>query len=132
MTNESYQYSRNPLVREGFNLRERLNVYTGAAIGAMIPIIGLKYVLSSGYDNNNLGAEAVAWLTSLVINFSPGLFSQPPIPLFGGVFGAVIGGLGASNLRDKREEKERLRRISTEVILPINLEEIAENNEELK
>jgi hypothetical protein len=88
----------------GYTLRERMNIYVGTAIGAIAPIVGVKYLIS--LDNNSFGDEVASWLVSLAINLSPMLFKQLPIPAYGAAVGAAFGTLGAYQLRDKREIRE--------------------------
>ncbi|MFA5857361.1 MAG: hypothetical protein WC867_08415 [Candidatus Pacearchaeota archaeon] len=116
MTNKTDEY--------GYNLRERMNLYVGTALGAIAPVVGLKYLIS--LDNNSLGDEVACWLVSLAINFSPLLVKQPPLPLYGSAVGAAFGMIGANNLRQRREEREEKYHLQNnlEKVIDVNFKEI--------
>jgi hypothetical protein len=91
---------------EGFNLRERLNIYGGMALGALIPTAIIKYALTaSGAINpqNTLG-EILSWGISAIGSMP---FTVAPISTIAG--GLTVGYLSARDLKHKRHEKERKR-----------------------
>ena len=104
-----YEYlnSNNPLIRQGYNLRERMNIYAGMTIGALAPIVGMKYFLT-GFQNHGVGPELLAWGISLAINMSPLLGKGVPIPVYGSVLGGALSMYGAEGLKRKRLGEEPL------------------------
>lgn len=84
----------------GYNLRERLNIYASAIIGALVPIVGLGFILNqAGIEN-----QAFCYGSSLLLNLIP--FGGCPIALRGTAGGLMVGMKEASRLQDKRLQKK--------------------------
>ena len=87
---------------EGFNLRERLNVYAGATLGALVPIALMRYALSnSGVQPESALGEALAWGVSTL--FSTPFTIFPCSSILGGF---CVGYMEARRLRNKRYGNE--------------------------
>ena len=100
----------------GYNKKEKAYLIGGFVTGALTPIVGTKYLISSGIENGNLFTELASWGASLVLNL--GLFVIKPTysPLFyGAIIGVGAGVLAATISRLKRTEKERLNRILSSI-----------------
>ena len=85
---------------QNYNLREKLNVYGGAILGALAPIAAVRYGFFGGIDDHVL-SEALKWGTAATFT------SASMIPLLCGLFGLNMGHFSASELRTKRIVKER-------------------------
>ena len=95
---------------EGFNLRERLNVYGGAALGALIPIAAIRYspLFRSAIQPQGILGEIFAWAAAAICS-SP-ITIYPWSTTFGGLF---IGYKTAKKLTYKRYDKERKNKLET-------------------
>ena len=91
------------LKREEFNLRERVNVYSGMIIGLTAPTLFFKYIFCSG--PNNMQNETYEWMVSLMAGAYFALLCL--------ALGTVISYFGAKNLRNKRYENSRLEKIAS-------------------
>lgn len=96
-------------INTNYNLRERLNIYSGIIIGATAPVIIGKCafdVLSE--PSKNLSEEAMKWSFSLIANISPLMFSvlnynwAAPIPIYTAAIGHGLGKCSAESLRKER------------------------------
>ena len=78
-----------------FNFREKMNVYVGAAIGALAPIVTVRYGLL--HD-----APAIpAWLATAT------LMLGPYVPLSGAALGGAAGRMAARDLMSYRKAREQ-------------------------
>lgn len=97
---------RDVLAYQGYNLRERANAYAGMALGALAPIVAVRYMIPTPSEMS-AGQEALAWGlsvgTNVVMSIASGGF---PLLYTTGV-GTVLGSFGACSLRQKRYDKER-------------------------
>ena len=85
---------------EGFNLRERLNIYGGMTLGALAPIAAIKYTLTASgaiQPQGTLG-EIFAW----------GIATIGALPFIVGstAGGLMVGYMSARHLQHKRCERE--------------------------
>ena len=87
------------LKEEGYNLRERLNVYAGTAIGALVPIAMIRYGLLEKAEPKGITGEVLAWGISTLMSIP-----LMPYSLLGG---CVTGIISSRDLKTKRIEKER-------------------------
>ncbi|HKZ34013.1 MAG TPA: hypothetical protein VJ142_02140 [Candidatus Nanoarchaeia archaeon] len=83
-----------------FNIRERLNVYTGLVAGLFSPVVATRY-LAFPFESENLETEMMKWIFSL-----PG-FVLSPVSL---AVGAALGASSAITIRTIREEREKSRK----------------------
>ena len=83
-----------------YNFREKANIYFGGFLGALLPIIAMRYSIYPNIDNT-LSSEITSWTSSIIFNVITTL------PLYTAVPGLILGKLEASDLRKKREEKAR-------------------------
>ena len=97
---------KNELKRKGFNLKERVYVYAGGVIGAVAPIVGVRYIFFNGFGEGPW-AEALAWGGSVILNLST-MVSSPylPAPVYTAMGGIMAGTFAAENSKMKRYEKE--------------------------
>ena len=90
------------LESKGFNLRERINVYGGLALGTIIPTVMSRYLFVGKYMNpeSPLG-EALVWGISAI-------YAAPftILPFSSALGGLVVGYVDAYKLRNKTLEKE--------------------------
>jgi len=102
---------------EGFNFRERFNIYAGFMLGAAAPVAGLRYIMAPpvmyGQDNP-LVMEAIAWGISGAINVGMSVastaMSAPGFPmLYTALIGGMVGFSSAKKLRRKRMAREEVR-----------------------
>jgi len=79
-----------------YDLRERINLYGGMALGVLIPIAVIRYMEFGNFDGDYI-TEGLRWAgaTAMSIPFLPFTFA-------GGTVGGVIA---AGNLSDKRRQK---------------------------
>ncbi|HEB47126.1 MAG TPA: hypothetical protein ENI22_01515 [Candidatus Pacearchaeota archaeon] len=91
------KYSNRRLKNSGFNLRERLNVYSGMVGGVLAPVFLTRYGAFE-VASTSIKEEAFKWAFSL-----PTLIFSP----FGLVAGAALGTSSAMTNRLVRERKER-------------------------
>lgn len=80
------------------NLREKTNIYAGAILGLLGPIVATRYLCFGFSSEKTLGEEALKWISSLVL--APSL----AIGLPSGIF---LGYRSAKSLKSAREEEER-------------------------
>ena len=101
------------LKKLGFNLRERLNIYGGMALGALIPIAATKYYLTSysgAIQPQGILGEIFAWGAAAICS-SP-FTVYPYSTIFGGLF---VGHRSAKKIRSKRYEKERKKSLENKI-----------------
>ncbi len=89
---------------QGYNLRERLNIYSGTLIGAAMPVTFLRYLMFQGdLTPKTTSQEIFAWA-------APFLYTCIPIPPFfigyWAAGGAAVGVMCARQLRRARETRE--------------------------
>lgn len=89
---------KNTLDRYGFNLKERVYVYSGMVIGAIAPIVGCRLMLGYFHSPENWKQELLASGLSL-------LASIPIVP-YTFIFGGISGELVALESRQKRAKRE--------------------------
>ncbi len=87
------------LKSQGYNLRERINLYAGTIMGGVAPAIFLRYVWASGIEGDSWQAELFRWGISVV--------GAVPFTLNSTSAGAITGYFSANSLKRKRFEKER-------------------------
>ncbi len=100
----------------GYNLRERINIYAGASMGIVAPIIlGRLSIAYTGLKCNTFTDEALAWGASLVANigctvldFKYGCGFKNPL-VISTMVGTIIGGLRAESLKNKRVKRENMK-----------------------
>ncbi len=93
---------------EGFNKKERAYVIGGAVTGVLTPIVGLKYLISSGIESSNPWVEIGTWGASIIgnlISLTKPLYS--PL-IYGFTAGLAAGNLAASSSKRKRDSKKYL------------------------
>ena len=88
---------------EGYNARERLNIYAGVLVGLVTPISVIRYGIFS--NPSGVLGEVVAWGCSTLLSFPVTIY---PWSLPG--CGAMLGILEAERLREKRIFKQTLRK----------------------
>jgi hypothetical protein len=99
------------LVSRGYNLRERANIYAGAALGFVAPIAATRYLLFHDMGDGPV-REAALWgmaaVANVGISLATTLFSDAPgVPLlYSTAVGAGFGAVAATNLRRERIKKE--------------------------
>ncbi len=88
------------LKHEGYNLRERLNIYGGTAMAALYPTAFLRYALlrDIGGDYGSLSGELVGWGLAALFN-APFLFKEFLV-------GTFMGTICADSLSRSRLRKE--------------------------
>ncbi len=99
---------RDNLAYNGFNLRERLNIYSGLALGLAAPIAATRYFFFSGFPefSNPVLFETFAWGSSTVGNaVASALFNGFPLA-HSAMAGLFIGYNSAKKLQLKREERK--------------------------
>ena len=93
----------------GFNLRERLNVYAGMIEGLLSPIIFTRY-FALPLESESPSAEALKWVVSL-----PAVILSP-ITL---AAGTALGVGSAITERMVREEREKRKKTLVQKVLSI-------------
>ncbi len=83
------------------NSREQENIYAGAILGLLTPIVATRYLVFGLGSEENLYEEAVKWGASLV---------AAPISIPCGLIGSLLGFSSAQSLRAIRQEKEKRER----------------------
>ncbi len=53
----------NNLKDKGYNLRERANIYAGMTLGAIAPIVGLRYSLLD-FSESGAQGELISWTSA--------------------------------------------------------------------
>ncbi len=92
------------LKKEGFNLRERLNVYGGMALGALVPIAATRYFMSgSGFRSETALQEALYWGIASIVSIPITVYPMMTI-----LAGATVGYFEAFRLRNKRQREKRV------------------------
>ncbi|MDD5193067.1 MAG: hypothetical protein PHF67_00620 [Candidatus Nanoarchaeia archaeon] len=92
---------RTPL-KQFYNLRERLNIYTGVAGGLLAPVAFYRYI-SFPFESKNMGEEAMKWMFAGLCSLGHFKFNLLPLTL-----GFYTGFAGAEELRSKREYSQRI------------------------
>jgi hypothetical protein len=86
-------------INYGYNLREKANQIAGAVIGAAIPIVLVKYQMSSlGLETNTIGQEAIAWFNATL--------ASTPLQLISAYAGYCAGIISSGDLRKARLDRE--------------------------
>ncbi len=83
-----------------YNFREKANIYLGGLLGALLPVIAMRYAIYPNEDNT-LSGEINSWKSSIVFNIIT------IIPIYTMIPGLALGKSYASDLRKKREEREK-------------------------
>ena len=93
------------LINMGYDTKERVYVYTGAIIGTVAPIIGVRYLLLPT-DTKSPLEELAMWAGSLLINSIPAIIKPHiPTPAYTLSAGVVLGTVAAENSIRKRTDK---------------------------
>lgn len=96
------------LTRKGYNLRERANIYAGTIMGALAPIVALRYMLTIPTAGEHaVISEGAAWGVSALSNAATSIVCYGFPLLYTTVAGAMMGSTGAYKLKQKRIENER-------------------------
>ena len=82
----------------GLNFREKANIYGGAVLGLLGPIIATRYALYGFHHNDNIGEEALKWGSSI---------AMAPAYLIGLPLGIFHGCRSAKALKGIRREREK-------------------------
>jgi hypothetical protein len=86
-----------------YTLREKLNIYGGAIIGAAVPMLMTRYVLF-GQLNQGAAEDFTAWGLTAILNLWPiSKEDKTPICLTGLLYGLEKGAECARDLKDRRE-----------------------------
>ena len=88
----------NFLKNGGLNLREKANIYGGALLGFLGPILATKYLFFGSEPGENPQVEAIKWVSSLVV--APYLAIGIPV-------GVSFGVRSAKALKQTRQEREK-------------------------
>ena len=80
------------------NLREKANIYSGAMLGLIGPIVAARYLFFGPMLEETPEKEAVKWIQSLVI--------APSVAL-GLPAGVFLGARSAKALKETRQEREK-------------------------
>lgn len=113
-----------PFGENEYNFREKLNIYTGATIGALAPIIAARYLLFNSAVNPNLTTEVLSWAGAITLNFLPLAFGHAPLPLYGLMIGGMTGSMCAESLAKKRLNEPRTDKGLAELINPERIDSI--------
>ncbi len=81
------------------NMREKLNIYAGATLGALAPIAFVRYSIFKGVEGTPT-QEAIAWTASAI--------GSVPLSIAGGIIGIHLGFSSALLLKNGRTKKEEL------------------------
>lgn len=87
------------LQESSYNLRERINIYAGAFIGAVAPVVVARYGIAGFRDSSTYVESILSWIAaaaSVVFPFS----------VAGSALGTVYGFKLAAKIRRKREQRE--------------------------
>ena len=111
---------RQKLMRQGYNLRERANIYAGAISGAILPVLLTRYSLFNQLDGSPL-KETSAWIGSVILSIIPFAYTKHKAPvtasLVGFATGNLVGQMGACRLKTIREDefkgRKRLENLTT-------------------
>ena len=100
----------------GYNLTERVLIYTGAALGALFPIVATRALIGlSGIRSSNLKEEAIYCGVSIGLNLFPlEKKKYESIVTWGAYVGELIGSLPAIYIKKKREEKEKIFKMASQ------------------
>jgi len=96
-----------------YNLRERVNIYAGAAIGTLAPVAAVYGILSTVIPTENFTDFAIKAGVSLAVNLVP---IPKPIAFYGFSIGSVIGAFSAAHLQRRRVRRERSEKSKLEEI----------------
>ena len=96
--------------RFDYNLRERANIYAGIAMGALAPIVGMRYLmLPPSFEGEHSSLlEALAWTGSVVGNITTSIFAKGIPLLHSTIAGLTVGTFCAKTLNEKRLQKEQV------------------------
>ena|SRR3990172_2157722 len=97
---------RDALESQDYNLRERANIYSGAVLGALAPIVAFRYMISTPSEMS-VGQEALAWGLSIGANAGVSIFAEGFPLVYSTLMGTTLGIFGAHSLRRKRHDKIR-------------------------
>ncbi|MBU0466736.1 MAG: hypothetical protein KJ718_03325 [Nanoarchaeota archaeon] len=101
---------KDALMRREYNRRERINIYAGAVLGAVAPLLAIRYILFGGMtqgETEGLAPEFVKWGLTLAVNCVTCLKAPClPVPAYTAMGGAVVGTVEANKLQKGRFERE--------------------------
>lgn len=102
--------------KNNYNLRERINIYGGVALGVLTPIAALRYLAmpSTQETAHPFIYETLAWGVSAAANIGASILpfkisrNYTGLPLIPStIIGAEIGISSAESLKQKRVQKEQ-------------------------
>ncbi len=128
MSNEKNMFGgeiKRHLEREGYNLRERLNFYSGGVLGILAPIAATRYLAFPAHFEGDyaLVKETVVWIASGIGNVGCSLLT-----LWSGGFplgwtleaGVATGIASAEHLKNNRLQKEHVLNLESRIEDPEN------------
>ena len=103
------------LNKNGYNFRERLNIYAGALLGATVPLFLVKYAVSSvsQTDSFPVAQEIIGWSAAIALNFAVPVRKVYSISELCSTIGSFVGLQSANRLREERMTSEKLEKTLT-------------------
>lgn len=89
-----------------YNIRERANIYAGATLGALAPIVACRYLMFPSCRDDAIG-EAISWTVAVAANVGCSLFARGVPLLYTTGVGMALGTVSAIQLKEKRLGRER-------------------------
>src|SRR3989344_9103011 len=91
------------LKRNGYNVRERCNIYAGTILGMTIPIVATRHLVFPSVEGEYaILKEAALWGTSIAINITASVFTKGFPLLYSTLGGLSLGGYCAQELKRER------------------------------
>ena len=87
-------------------IKENPFTTAGLLAGALVPVIGVKYLLDSCVTNDTAFTEALCWGASLFLNGVLCTKKTSALPIYTGVLGATVGVAIDHHLENRREARD--------------------------